>query len=78
MAENQENFDDIEKSKQVEPRSSNNALQTISRVVSILPCLPKRVPTPPTPNIDQVNILNSVVINCSFKKTYFSIKNKYK
>ena len=63
MADAQQNFDDISKPKQQESSDEaqqhqsgggGNALQTISRVITILPCFPKRVPAPPTPNIDQV------------------------
>lgn len=57
MTETQENFDDIEKSKKKSeaPARNRNALQTITRVISILPCA-KRIPTPSTPNIDEVKL----------------------
>ena len=78
MNENQENFDDIEKEKKKAPAPRNrNALQTISRVVACIPCIPKRVPTPLTPNIDQVKTIIILYLkNVTILILFFNLKDK--
>lgn len=67
MAETQENFSEIRANEAAPTDTQQNQVQTrevnpLVRFVSILPCMPKVEPKPPTPNIDEVFSIKYLIL----------------